>query len=336
LGVLWEHTYADRFSRSALSPLTGAGWLGVNLFFVLSGFVLMLPYARGEREMRSRADLMAFYARRARRLLPLYFIVVLVGFALFFVWNLRTLEWLAVTSSFLYVFHPRTYFPEPTGNLWSIGIEVWLSVAFPLLVVAWRRFGAGRALAFIAVLALATRVVGSHIHAADTVFPTFNVVKDSFVGRLDEFAAGAYVADRFVRAPSARHASALLALGLALFALGAWLWDAAASGTISLSASPFFNDVIDLGLALVLWSLLVGAPIARAVVASWPLQLAGMMCYSLYAWHGYAMPYLHDVFGVAGLLVVSALSYRFIEFGRQKDWRALFLLRPRERLGERA
>ncbi len=64
-----------------------------------------------------------------------------------------------------------------------------------------------------------------------------------------------------------------------------------------------------------------------------PLQLAGMMCYSLYLWHmplGEALPVTpgrglqwHVAYLVL-LLLLSAFSYRYIEFGRERDTWKLF------------
>src|SRR5690349_10921917 len=48
----------------SLSPLIANGWTGVNLFFILSGFVLFLPYASGTRAMTSVHDAVTFYRHR--------------------------------------------------------------------------------------------------------------------------------------------------------------------------------------------------------------------------------------------------------------------------------
>jgi peptidoglycan/LPS O-acetylase OafA/YrhL len=57
-------------------------WLGVNIFFVLSGFVLYLPCRLERRKIEGLADFRTFYQHRAQRLLPLYFIVVFVSLGL--------------------------------------------------------------------------------------------------------------------------------------------------------------------------------------------------------------------------------------------------------------
>jgi len=80
-----------------------------------------------------------------------------------------------------------------------------------------------------------------------------------------------------------------------------------------------------------------------AMVLSWrPLQVAGMMCYSLYIWHWPVLEWVAADRAVmsapmfAGVIAaflaltvaLAALSYRFIEFPRTGDWRRLFLLPP--------
>jgi peptidoglycan/LPS O-acetylase OafA/YrhL len=56
------------------------GWMGVSLFFILSGFVLSLPYTGAEPKFCEPAVVIAFCRRRARRLLPLFAIGCFVGY----------------------------------------------------------------------------------------------------------------------------------------------------------------------------------------------------------------------------------------------------------------
>src|ERR1700689_3768513 len=81
LAVIWHHLFGLYFkpgSSVALEIARGGGsflsygWIGVPLFFVLSGFVLYLPYAEGGAKLATGADALNFYRRRAERLLPLY------------------------------------------------------------------------------------------------------------------------------------------------------------------------------------------------------------------------------------------------------------------------
>src|SRR5271169_2972100 len=88
VAVVWHHLFGLYFkpgSEIALGPaitqplfFLSYGWIGVQLFFVLSGFVLYLPFARGKATMASWADWKRYYGRRAARLLPLYYLVALL------------------------------------------------------------------------------------------------------------------------------------------------------------------------------------------------------------------------------------------------------------------
>jgi peptidoglycan/LPS O-acetylase OafA/YrhL len=97
------------------------------------------------------------------------------------------------------------------------------------------------------------------------------------------------------------------------------------------------------GFALVLLSVLSSANPVRRVMEIWPLQVLGCMCYSIYAWHGIIMnemippstSSLTDTFRLLApflfvMLALSSLSYRYIEFGRERNWKALFLVADAE------
>ena len=67
--VMYHHIISIDVVRH-VPYLFGQGWLGVNLFFALSGFVLFLPYRMHERTLESWSDVKAFYVRRFFRLYP--------------------------------------------------------------------------------------------------------------------------------------------------------------------------------------------------------------------------------------------------------------------------
>jgi peptidoglycan/LPS O-acetylase OafA/YrhL len=123
----------------SLGHILGSMWVGVNFFFFLSGFVLFLPFARGH-----EVQLSAFYRKRALRLLPLLYVVTTACLLAYGAWNvydsaLRNVILHAALGTFFFSLSVR----EIPGNpaLWSLSVEIWMSVLFPFLVLACRRLG---------------------------------------------------------------------------------------------------------------------------------------------------------------------------------------------------
>ncbi|MGH7092747.1 MAG: hypothetical protein ACREFB_04350 [Stellaceae bacterium] len=125
--------------------------------------------------------------------------------------------------------------------------------------------------------------------------------------------------------------------------LAAWVgFDQVLRGGLPPIARALLNDVLDAGLVLMVCAALAPQSRLGAALCWRPLQLLGMMCYSVYIWHlpilNLLMPQRAAMSGVAfaeslalavsAALGIAALSYRFIEFGRVADWRSLFLLGP--------
>ncbi|MEU4215658.1 acyltransferase family protein [Actinoplanes sp. NPDC026623] len=127
----------------------GGGFLGVDAFFVLSGF-LITSLLLAEQQRSGRIDLPAFWARRARRLLPALLLVLAVVVVIGH-WTLPAEELpalrLDVLAAIAYVANWRMlsrgggYFAETAGpsavqHTWSLGIEEQFYLCWPLLVVA--------------------------------------------------------------------------------------------------------------------------------------------------------------------------------------------------------
>ncbi len=172
--------------------------------------------------------------------------------------------------------------------------------------------------------------------AADIPGHQLNPVRDSVLGRLDDFVVGMLLAHWYARragaAPmaSARRA-ALVVAGIAVATLGPLLWELAAVGILRAKwPVAFANNLFQLGAVAVMIALLAAPPRAGRSYPTLAIGLLGMMCYSLYVWHGVVMARVQPAPTLAGiavyalaLLTLSALSYRYIEFGRVRDWRQL-------------
>lgn len=145
-------------------PFFSGGFLGVDLFFVLSGY-LITSLLLDERARRGRIDLVAFWGRRVRRLLPALFVVlasVLAAAPLLAVSaqeRLRgdVLSTLAYLANWHFMLSGRDYFsqaasPSPLQHLWSLGIEEQFYLAWPLVATLVLR--RSRGIPFLRALAI--------------------------------------------------------------------------------------------------------------------------------------------------------------------------------------
>jgi peptidoglycan/LPS O-acetylase OafA/YrhL len=315
------------------------GWLGVNLFFVLSGFVLMEPYALERRRFESRADVFTFYRRRARRLLPLYYLCLFAA--------MLAADALAVDEprfgydvfslvTFTYSFRDDMFMPWFNMALWSLAVEVWFSVLFPGLVVLWRRVGLGKLVVAALVFSLGVRFVATYRWNANAAYHL--TWKDGIFARLDDFVVGMALSVWLARrrqVPGAVASAVAVVVGIVVVGIAAVGWDNVVFANLRFTSAAVLNDVVLAGIVLVVGGMLSTPPgWLRLAFGNRPLQLAGAMCYSLYLWHMIAVRRsehwsLGGVFVYLGLVfAVSALTYRFVEFP-ERSARSLFLGFPR-------
>ncbi len=127
---------------TTISGVAEMGTLGVNFFFVLSGFLITFLLLV-EREQTGRIDIVAFYLRRALRIWPLYFLCIAMALALHFDIP-RGAEpplapLLTFTSNFAAMHNLALTGPEqkafgPVGVLWSVGIEEQFYLVWPVMM----------------------------------------------------------------------------------------------------------------------------------------------------------------------------------------------------------
>ncbi|MYV36573.1 acyltransferase family protein [Weissella cibaria] len=159
IGVIVFHLWPNR--------LTG-GWLGVPLFFVLSGY-LITDLLIQEYDRNGRIDLIGFYRRRIKRLYPalvvmLFATATMIGlFARDLLYNLRAI----ISSNMLYIYniwatkHGESYFDSwggasPFTHLWSLSIEGQFYFIWPIIVLIVLALRIKRTKVSIAILVVAT------------------------------------------------------------------------------------------------------------------------------------------------------------------------------------
>ena len=133
-------------------PVLRGGYVGVDVFFVISGFLITSHLLR-TLDRTGRVEFAQFYARRARRILPASFVVLVLSVIAAVLWYpplLMERVWSGAIATALYVpnylfaVNGTDYLAETTPSLfqhyWSLGIEEQFYLCFPLLILAarWR------------------------------------------------------------------------------------------------------------------------------------------------------------------------------------------------------
>ena len=176
-----------------LALILGFGYLGVPLFFVISGFCIHLPQARAlARATPTAPDWRRFFARRFWRLYPPYLAALVVALALWWVAG-SPIPWLAVTTQALLVhpFHTAT-FDGVNPPAWTLAVEAQLYLAYPVVFRLIARFGALRALGAVLAVTMAYRVALAFTPLPSEIGgPAWEV----FLARWVEWVLGAVVAE---------------------------------------------------------------------------------------------------------------------------------------------
>src|SRR6201747_780336 len=285
-------------------PFLAGGYVGVDVFFVISGF-LITKLLVGGLDPPGPFSLRGFYARRAKRLLPLSAVLLtVVGIlSLILLSPLRDTEVAGdITASALYVanwhFAAQSvdYFaqglePSPVLHLWSLAIEEQFYLVWPGLMLAvtwfWRR--RGKSVRPVLWVALALILAGSLIYGVVLTDdkPAFAYF-DTFA-RAWELGLGAALAlAGTVRLPK-RSAVALGWIGVAAIVYASFFFTAETSfpGTAALIPTLGAAALILSGTAL---AGAVGGVAGFKAGAAWilslpPVRYVGRISYSWYLWH---------------------------------------------------
>ena len=304
------------------------GFLGVDVFFVISGYLITQLILR---DMQERSfSLAEFYRRRARRILPAL-LLVLAASALFGWFALlpdelhrlgRSIAWSAPFMA--NVFFARTgglggYFdPDadltPLIHLWSLGVEEQFYLAWPvLLLLAGRARVIRPTLSAVIVISLASSFWGGWVRPEQAFYlPTsraWELASGGLLAALPAAGSGAAMALR-LRRYRIGTAGVISAVGLALILLAAGL----VISTATLSRVWAFAAPLGAVLLIAAGS---QAPVNRYLLASRPMVFVGRISYSLYLWHWPALAFTRIVIGrtlthaeaAAAVLIAAVAAY---------------------------
>jgi peptidoglycan/LPS O-acetylase OafA/YrhL len=322
----------------ALQFPLGFGFAGVDLFFVLSGFLLSLPFARATLSDAPHPPLKHYYKRRLLRVFPAYYAqlaIILVFGAWFVTWTPPNGVSLI---AHLFMFFNIGWDPvrPMVGLWWTLPVELSFYLLLPFIAsfmrpVKWLAF-----LIAAIVLSMLYRAWSADHFAAAPEGAIF-LAASHLPGSLPEFLLGASAAILVqkldllsIKRPTAWVLDSMFLGGLILTNL--WFWKIMLpyggifwSGHWSMVIAPL---ALGLPLSLIVISLYWGSRIGSLLFANPVVYFLGLISYSLYLWHFVVLQQAGVILGEAyttmpGLpkfllsltlvILVSALSYFLFE-----------------------
>ena len=308
--------------HAKLGILSG-GYVGVDIFFVISGFLVTSLINKGLLE--NRFSLAEFWARRISRILPAMMVVILTTLMVSSFVDVPD-EFRNVAESALaqsvslsnfYFWRRSGYFHEmtetyPLLHMWSLSLEEQFYVIWPmLLILCGRRKPLTISITLLTwSVSFAASVYGSYFHPAFTFYllPT----------RVWELLSGAIVALASSQAPKSRAVREAMALTAILaMVLPMVLLD-------SKSVFPGLNALSPvLGTSLYIFAHTNGSSWVGDQFSRPPIVLVGLISYSLYLWHWpvfvYTNAFLPEASAgiriacIVGVVIVSYFSWKYIE-----------------------
>jgi peptidoglycan/LPS O-acetylase OafA/YrhL len=302
----------------AFPALAPGGFFGVDIFFVISGY-LITGIIR-QQTVNNRFSISDFYARRIRRIFPALILVVTVTFAIgWFLLPLHEMQLLgtniaggALFAQNFILLGQVGYFDvaadkKPLLHLWSLGIEEQYYVVWPLVLLSIRRWKLN-GLAVVAALAAASFILCLMVgpRAPDYAFylpftRAWELLVGSALALWHDGRLVSFTQDepRTRRAPDIAAWCGLIAI---LIGFGAYRRGMLDPG--------WFTLMPVLGAAVLIGS--GGSLLHRHLFASRPMVFVGLVSYPLYLWHfplmAYARIYLVDGVGVGYMLAILAIS----------------------------
>lgn len=313
------------------------GWIGVDLFLVISGFVITLSAAR-ERQKNPDAFRWPFMQRRLRRVVPLYVLTCVVY--LFMVrpelFLMAPLQFAGMVLSHALFLQNLSHYTHGVinGVTWSLALEMQFYVALILCIGVLLRLGALRALLVLVAMAWAWRYGTTFFLKPGEAIAHMQVIYTTELpGTLDAFGMGiamallvfkgqGFAADRLK--PGWANFAAWLTAAVVLFGL---------AGAILLPRSGYWSFP---GMVIFWRTLLAmgcGAALGAAITCPLrgggllrPVRYLGQISYGIYLWHLPVLttlliqpalrgPYLY-VIVLCGTILLSSISWHWLE----KPW----------------
>ncbi len=331
-----------------LTPIIRTGWAGVDIFFVLSGFVLGLAYCQAWLGNRPPIRTGEYFRRRLLRVLPALWVQIAVLVLLVTTVGSQLPPFSEILSQALLI-HNLLGSQEHQLNpvYWTLPVEFdfYLLLPFLALLVSPRRWPWLLLLGLVAVVGYRYALFHSLLAKASTPEKVWWL--NQLPGRIDQFLSGMtaawiYSAIRqkgFRTSRLYRLRGVFLALGILGFASMAWyihrMQPIGATNVAGLTywgghwSLFFWHSVSGIFIATIVLGAALGTRVTDYLLANRPILFLGIISYSLYLWHFPIVKWLsrqhlppiadgYPFFNIAAwavlpVVLVSALSYWMVE-----------------------
>ncbi len=315
----------------ALQPRRFSGFIGVDVFFALSGYLITTILLR-ELDERQTLRLGRFYRRRFLRLYPALLFMVVCSFTFAtvlsgsFSYHVKNAVIACTYTANLYMTYDHNWI-QGFGHTWSLALEEQYYLLWPVVLLLSIRLHLSRR--WIAVLITALAIVTTYFSVEDFRFGTISEpLQSTSTGLLLGSAAALVLDDRYLR-------RAFAAPVIGLFGAALVLAELATFSVTSSIAAGWYAPVAALGTICVIAYLTVAEPgRVQHLLAAAPLVGIGRISYGIYLWHYPVLLVLERktslssgmllVIDLVSAVAVAALSYRYVEtpFLRLKDKRS--------------
>ena len=335
-------------------PGFGGGYVGIEVFFVISGFVITGLLLR-EREGTGGTSLRSFYGRRARRIIPAATLVIIVTVVATYHWlgplagheTATDGKWAALFLANVHFEATHTNYlvsqaaPSPLLNYWSLGVEEQFYIVYPALFLATGWLARKRSFRVKIAVVLVAVIVASYSFSIVLTSENAQSAYFSLLVRSWELALGGLIAlsGRYLQRIPRTWAAVASWVGLAV---------------VLVTAVTLRSDTVYPGALVAIPTLAAGVVIAAGAAApDWgverllrrqPFPFLALISFSLYLWHWPILVIAAQSRGVetlpawdnVGLLfvagVLATLTYKFFEnpvrhasFLTRRKWASIFL-----------
>jgi len=302
--------------------LFSGGFIGVDVFFVISGYLITLLLV--EDIENKRFSILHFYERRVRRILPALFFIMFICIPFAWMWMLpsqmldfsQSLIAVSLFVSNILFWRESGYFDahneeKPLLHTWSLAVEEQFYILFPILIILAWRFGKNRVFWMIILMA-AISLMLTEWGWRNKPVPNFYLAPS----RAWELFAGAIVA--FIvqkRGVQKNNSMALLGLGAILFSI--FFYDK------TIPFPSLYTIIPVIGVVFMLMYADKGTLVAK-LLSNKVIVGIGLISYSAYLWHQPLLAFARIKYSgepsktliaslVVGSIVLAYFSWRYIE-----------------------